>query len=291
VEEIGIFLICAVLGYATVRLSILLKHKLHGSFDEVLPYIIILGSVVLYVGYGLAQFVARFALSVEWPGILSFTYPDKGLLSLMSAEDVNAMFSSLIVAFIVAKIIDLFAVWLYARMTKKLSFKQIFLSPRLTASRYEKYLLSRIIAKDGDDFQKLQFDAVRRRQYLLVTLTNQRIYYGMSTFEARHPQLVSSHGDFRQLQIIPLLSGYRDNDKRKVHLTDTHPPTFRRKTTTQKARLGPSLIEIPYAKIVTMQYVDISFLLKNAIKTSDFMASLKAQSSEKGEGTPLLNLT
>jgi hypothetical protein len=141
---------------------------------------------------------------------------------------------------------------------------------------YENNLLARIISEEGDDFQRLQLESFGRREHVLVTLSNQRIYYGITTFEARHPKVRASHGEFRQLQIIPLISGFRDNKTKGVHLTDAHPPSFEKKRQTSKTKLR-SMIDIPYSQIVSMQFVDTAFLLKNAVQSAKFSEAIKIQ--------------
>jgi hypothetical protein len=79
--------------------------------------------------------------------------------------------------------------------------------------------------------------------------------------------MLLSHGNFRHLRLVPLLSGYRDNERKKVTLTDSHPAH----DGSSKSR---SLIEIPYDQIVSLQLVNASFLFQNAVMDEDFLGSI-----------------
>lgn len=274
-EEIGIFLVCAVIGFAAARTSVTLRNKLHGSFDEVLPSVVILGAGILYLGYGLARPIDHLALWVEKHAtFLHLEVHEKGFVSLLSWRDIDAMFGGLFLAAVVGRAIDRVAVFDFVRKRKNLHYVHFVTRYKIVRSMYIDTVLASIIEEEGDDFHKLLLQADREKKRILVTLQNHRLYYGIAVFKHRHPKLLGSHLAYRQLRLVPLLSGYRDNTERKVCLTDMHPPFM---DSTSKKASSRSVVEIPYSHIISLQFVDVRFLLNAAQKTPAFMQLLQEQ--------------
>jgi hypothetical protein len=246
VEEVGVFLIAGVVGYGALRWSFFLKTKLRGTFDEVLPYVLILGFAILCGAYWVAPWLgALMNLATIKTGI-SFQCPKDGLLENISWRDVDAVWMAAPVSLLVALVID--GVVLLRIGVKSKTWGRELLS--LAAG----FVLIDQIEEDGDDFEQFRMGATYEDRQILVTLTNNRLYYGQPTFEPRHPKKLVDHGSYRQLRMEPLLSGYRDKEKLQVYFTDMHPV----------GREKPSLLEIPYDKILSLQTVDPDFLMDNA---------------------------
>jgi hypothetical protein len=270
VEEIGIFLICAVVGFTALRQSFFLKNKLHGSFDEVLPYILGLGFVVLSAAYIASPLIPwGIGFLPQWLGKI-FQCPTDGLMANVSWRDIDAIWIAWIFARSFAWIIDSCARVHFVFTTRFFKWGQV-------NEAFKEHLLRRIIEDEGDDFQKLQLVATTTERKLLVTLTNDRLYYGIPRFEARHPKRLLHHNAYRQLRLLPLLSGYRDRVTKKVCLTDAHPPSSRN----TKIASHESLLEVPYDKIVSFQYVDVKFLMANVKISDDLKSYFKEQAAKK----------
>jgi hypothetical protein len=264
VEEIGVFLVAAVVGFFTLERSFILKTKLHGSFDEVLPYVLGLGFLVLSIGYWLAPWLGSLMnLATQITGV-SFKCPAGGLMEKVSWRDIDAVWVAILLFPLVGASFDLLGFvgfsWTYRHVFLRASRRGLVKNRwGLMRKQFKQNAIRKVIEEEGDDLQKLQLVATTTQRNLLVTLTNNRIYYGIPTFEERHPKRTFRHGCYRQLQLQPLISGYRDKAEKRVHLTDAHPPPIKSGST------GPiSLLEIPYDKIVSLQYVDSKFLIDNA---------------------------
>jgi hypothetical protein len=229
-----------------------------------------LGFIVLSAAYLTAPLIPwGIELLPQWLEKV-FQCPTDGLMANVSWRDIDAIWIAWIFARCFAWFVDFCARIHFVFTTGFFKWGQV-------TEAFRKHLLRQIIEDEGDDFQKLQLVATTTERKLLVTLTNDRLYYGMPRFEARHPKRLLHHNAYRQLRLLPLLSGYRDRVTKKVCLTDAHPPSIgKTKNASQE-----SLLEVPYDKIVSLQYIDVKFLIANVKISPDLKAFFKDQAAKK----------
>ncbi|WP_146150836.1 hypothetical protein [Photobacterium indicum] len=72
---------------------------------------------------------------------------------------------------------------------------------------------------NSDLMEKVFFDAMTRKMLVLVSLSSRKVYVGMAASTR------IEHGDFENVEIIPIMSGYRDKDTlvfKEVHSYINH---------------------------------------------------------------------